>query len=476
MLENMATQQTFFFYDLETSGLDPRRHRIMQFAGIRTDMELNQIGEPIDIKVALSDEVLPDPGAIMVTGITPQQTLEEGYSEADFCKLIHQEVCSEGTIMVGFNSVRFDDEFMRYTFYRNFYDPYEWCWLNGRSRWDLLDVVRLTRAIRPDGIKWPVDDKGSPTNRLELITKINGIDHFKAHDALSDVEALIAVTKLIKDKQPKLYEYMLGIRDKKKVAELVDPKRPQPFVYASGRYSSEYQKTTIAYPLANSPKPGGCVLVYDLRVDPTPLLNLDVKALASKLTATWEDRQKEDFVPLPVKELAPNRCPAVAPPGVLDEAAQKRLQISFSEIEANLRTLRQYPDFGDRVVAAFKARPSYEKNADVDAQLYDGFVNDSDKGKMSAVRAASRDELADFHPDFSDERLVKLLVRYKARNYPTILNGSEREEWEAYRVERIQNDLPSYIKQLQELAKRPDANKFLLEELQLWAESISPIE
>src|ERR1700757_4293163 len=193
--------QTFFFYDLETSGLSGRDDRIMQFAGQRTDMNLKPIGEPYNILVALNEDTLPSPDALIVTGISPQQTVTDGYTEAQFAKILAEEICTEDTIVVGFNNIRFDDEFVRHLFWRNFRDPYEWSWRDGRSRWDLLDVVRMTRALRPEGIKWPVDAEGRATNRLELITKENGIDHFKAHDAMSDVEALIAVTKLIRDKQ-----------------------------------------------------------------------------------------------------------------------------------------------------------------------------------------------------------------------------------------------------------------------------------
>ena len=222
--------QTFFFYDLETSGLSAREDRIMQFAGQRTDMELNPIGEPYNLLVALSDDTLPSPDALMVTGITPQKTVDEGYSEAQFARILSDEIFTPGTIAVGFNNVRFDDEFVRHLLWRNFYDPYEWCWKDGRSRWDLLDVVRMTRALRPEGINWPVDENGEPTNRLELITRENGIAHENAHDALSDVDALIDVAKLIRDKQPQLFEYLLKIRDKKQVAQLVNLADKKPFV------------------------------------------------------------------------------------------------------------------------------------------------------------------------------------------------------------------------------------------------------
>ena len=269
--------KTFFFYDLETSGLSGREDRIMQFAGIRTDMDLNQIGEPVNLLVTLNDDVLPSPDAIMVTGISPQQTKDDGYSEAEFARILAEEIFTPDTITVGFNNIRFDDEFIRHLFWRNFYDPYEWSWQDGRSRWDLLDVVRMTRALRPDGIVWPVDDKGQPTNRLELLSRSNNLEHTKAHDALSDVEALIGVTKLIKQQQPQLYEYLLKLRDKNEVKKLVNLDFKQPFVYVSGRLDAEFNKATVALPLTAGKN--GNVVVYDLRYDPTPFLEMNSKDL-----------------------------------------------------------------------------------------------------------------------------------------------------------------------------------------------------
>lgn len=246
---------TFFFYDLETSGLNARSQRIMQFAGQRTDANLKPIGEPVNVLVKLSDDILPDPQAIVVTGITPQMTLADGLTEPEFARFVSEEVFTPGTIAVGYNNVRFDDEFIRHALWRNFYDPYEWAWSEDRGRWDILDIVRLTRALRPDGIAWPVDEKGSPTNKLELIAKENKLLHTKAHDALSDVEALIALTELIRNKQGKLFDYLFGLRGKNEVAKLVNLDDPKPFVYASGRYGSKHDFTTVAYPLSLGTKP-----------------------------------------------------------------------------------------------------------------------------------------------------------------------------------------------------------------------------
>ena len=466
--------QTFFFYDLETSGLSARDDRVMQFAGIRTDMELNPIGEPYNLLVALNDDTLPSPDALMVTGISPQKTLDEGYTEAQFAKILAEEIFTPNTIAVGFNSVRFDDEFVRHLLWRNFYDPYEWCWKDGRSRWDLLDVVRMTRALRPDGIEWPVDAVGKPTNRLELITKANGIAHEAAHDALSDVEALIDVTRLIKTKQPQLYNYLLTVRNKKEVQALVNLDDKKPFVYASGRYENEWNKITVAFPIA--PAPNSNVLVYDLRYDPTPFIALSEKELADKIFASWEERQKDDFVRLPVKQLQYNRCPAVAPLGVLAAGdGWTKVGLDEATVAKHSKLLLANPAFAERLRSVFERKREYPASADPEAQLYDGFLNDRDRLRVEAVRNAGERQLADYHPEFTDERLAPLLLHYKARNFPKTLSESEQTAWEDWRASRLQKQLPSFMKSLGRLnATADDSKQFMLQELQLWAESILP--
>ena len=466
--------QTFFFYDLETSGLNPRQDRIMQFAGQRTDMNLEPIGEPYNLLVTLNDDTLPSPDALMVTGITPQKTVEEGYTEAQFARMLSEEIFTHDTIAVGFNNIRFDDEFIRHLLWRNFCDPYEWSWKDGRSRWDLLDVVRLTRALRPEGINWPVDDKGEPSNRLELITSANGIAHENAHDALADVTALIAVTKLIKQKQPQLYDYLLKMRDKKVVQQLVNVDDKKPFVYASGRYDKEFAKTTVAFPLTTS-RNGG-VVVYDLRYDPTPFVGLNAEELAKKIFASWEERQAENFVKLPVKELQYNRCPAAAPLGVLEQGdGWRKISLDLKTVQKHQNILLNHPDFAEKLRTIFENKPAFKKLPDPEAQLYDGFLNDRDRIRVEAVRNADERELADFYPEFQDERLAPLLLHYKARNFPRSLSEDDLAQWEAWRAQHLQAQLPGFMASLQRLAPTAtDEQQFILQELQLWAESTLP--
>ncbi len=469
--------QTFFFYDLETSGLSARDDRIMQFAGQRTSMDLQSIGDPVNVMVRLSDDSLPSPEALLVTGITPQQTLADGYSEAEFARMFTDEIAIPNTIMVGYNSVRFDDEFMRHTLWRNFYDPYEWSWAEGRSRWDLLDVVRLFRALRPSGIEWPVDSEGRSVNRLELLSKVNNLEHTHAHDALSDVEALIGVAKLLKSNQPKMFDYLLAMRDKKAVAELVNLENPEPFIYASGRYDGKYEKTTVAFPIAPGKKPGS-VLVYNLRFSPNDYVDLSAEDIIKRLSASYEERRADDFVPIPVKELMYNRCPAVAKISALDQSSQQRLDLDVETITKHRDQLLGHRDLVDKIAAAWQNRPDFPKNADVEGQLYDSFTPDVDKPKINAIRNATAETLADFHPNFVDDRLSELLFRYKARQFPSSLSADERMAWEQFKAEKFQRELPDYMARLAKIAAdTTDSNKqFVLEELQLWVESIMPVD
>lgn len=487
-------KKTFFFYDLETSGFSPKNDRIMQFAGQRTDLNLNKIGDPINMLIRLNDDVLPSPNALMVTKISPQQTLDEGYTEAEFAKIAADDIFTPGTVAVGYNSVRFDDEHMRHLFWRNFYDPYEWQWKDGRSRWDLLDVVRMVRALRPENINWPFIENESgeqiAANKLELLTKVNGIEHEHAHDAMSDVDGLIEVAKLLKQKQPQIFDYLLKIRDKNEIKKLVNLDDPTPFVYTSGRLTAEFNKTTAAYPIA--PAPNRNVVVWDLRYDPSEYLSWSAEDILENLNTSWEDRQKEGFKPLPAKILQYNKCPAVAPIGVLNNTNYKDLKLSQDQIKSNVIALKKSPHFLENIRTAFEDRNKalrviFDDNSNTikgeskipkpEAQLYDGFLPDNDRTKIEAVRNAKTRELADFHPDFTDDRLPELLLHYKARSFPKALSSEEKASWEEYRALNLNSMLPKFMAELKEVSERGSLTsdeEFIIEELKLWLENVLP--
>jgi exodeoxyribonuclease-1 len=455
----------------------------MQFAGQRTDMDLKPIGDPVNVLLKLTPDVLPDPDAVLVTGITPQKVVEEGTTEAEFLKIFQKEIATPGTIFVGFNSVRFDDEFMRYLHYRNFYDAYEWQWKDGRSRWDLLDLTRLTRALRPDGIKWPNDSSGKSVNRLELLTAANKLEHGNAHDALSDVNASIALARLICSKQPKLFDYLLNLRDKNKVKALVST--GQPFVYASGKYPTEYEKTTVAVMLTENPDKQG-VLVYDLRHDPSEFLKMSPQQIAER----WQYTKEPDAPPrLPIKTLKFNRCPAVAPLGVLDDSSAARLKLDRKILEANRRKLQGAEDFPKKVLEALALMEKQRQSArtkteqSVDARLYDGFFDNPDRAAMQKVQTVEPEKLDSESIKFHDKRLGELLPLYKARNFPRSLSDSEQKWWEDFCAQRLfaggaNSRLAKYFARIDELAgaKPTKERSYLLEELRLYGQSLMPAE
>lgn len=454
----------------------------MQFAGRRTDMELRPIGEPVNVLIKLTDDILPDVDATFITGITPQTTIMDGVTEAEFLHRFSQEVAVPGTIILGFNTVRFDDEFIRMLHYRNFYDPYEWQWQDNRSRWDLLDVVRMTRALRPQGIAWPFDVHGKPTNRLELLTALNKLEHEHAHDALSDVDATIAVARLIRNKQAKLFEYLLTMRDKKKIAALVE--RAEPFVYTSGKYPSEFEKTAVVVQICPHPKRSGGSFVYDLRHNPDVWLN----KTAEQLAEAWKWKKDSDDPRLPIKLLQYNRCPAIAPIGVLDADSLKRLQLDMQIIRKHEVMIKQDTTLVEKLCKAADILDTQQQarlfsdEKDVDSQLYDGFFDFQDKQAMRVVRAASPEELGDLGLKFKDSRLEALLPLYKARNYPRQLTSEERAAWERFRAKKLlsggtNSKLTKFLNRLQQVATDGDLTdhqKYLLEELKLYAESIMP--
>lgn len=470
--------QTLYFYDLETTGTDTRNDRIMQFAGQRTDMQLNIVGAPDNFLIKLSDDIVPDPRAVLITGITPQKSINEGISEADFLKIFSRDISVPGTIFVGFNSVRFDDELMRFMLYRNFYDAYEWQWQDDNSRWDMLDVVRMMRALRPDGINWPLDKDGKPTNRLELLTGLNSIEHGNAHDALGDVFALIHLAQLIRKKQPKLFDFMLNIRNKKDVSKIVN--QGQPFVYTSGKYSNDWEKTTVVAVVADYANRGS--LVFDLRNDPTQFASMS----PSELAKAWTRRYNEEGIRLPVKKLLFNHCPAIAPLAVMDLNSQKRLGINLETILENYKKLQETDlrtpllQALDIVEKAIQQRA--EANDDVDTKLYDGFLDNNDKNISRSIRLSKPEELNDYLLKLKDQRLLALLPLYKARNFRSSLDSQELKDWEEFRKNRLmggkQNSrLALFFEKLAELANEPNLSsekQYLLEELQLYGQSIMP--
>ncbi|SDX94822.1 exodeoxyribonuclease I [Nitrosomonas sp. Nm33] len=420
---------TLYWHDYETFGSDPRCDRPAQFAGLRTDEALNEIGDPLVIYCKPSKDILPQPDACLLTGITPQIADQQGLPEPEFIAKIHKELAQPRTCGVGYNTLRFDDEVTRFTLYRNFYDPYGREWQQGNSRWDLIDLVRMTYALRPEGIIWPRHDDGKPSFRLEDLTAANNIHHDSAHDALSDVKATIKLARLLCDKQPRLYNWFFQLRNKHKAALLLDLINHTPVIHTSRMYPSETGCTTIVMPMIQEQGNGNSILVYDLRHNPAPFIELSVEELAIRLF-TPQSALPEEVSRLPVKSIKINKCPALAPQNVLDKSTASRINLNVEVCNQHWQILHKNTAFMQRVAQAYSGM-EFETARDVDLALYDNFFSESDRILMTAVRDASPWQLTHNHFNFQDKRLHELLFRYRARNWPDTLSAKELQRWGA---------------------------------------------
>ncbi|NHI00497.1 exodeoxyribonuclease I [Oceanimonas sp. MB9] len=440
---------TFYFYDFETAGVSPARDRPVQFAGIRTDADFNEIGEPQMFYCRLPADYLPSPEATLITGITPQKAQQDGLNEAEFIARIHEQFSQANTCVLGYNNIRFDDEVTRYTLYRNFYDPYGWSWQQGNSRWDLLDVVRAFYALRPKGIHWPEDEDGKPSFKLERLTQANGIAHGQAHDALADVRATIALARLLKQAQPRLFDYLFELRNKHKVKALVDIINTKPLVHVSGMFSAWQGCASWVAPLAWHPDNANAVICVDLTKDLSPLVELDTDTLRQRLYT--KKSELGSLPPVPLKLVHINKCPVLAKAAALGEQRADELGIDRAQCRKSLDLLRKHPEIREKVEAIYHQEAGFEGDDDVDTALYSGFFGDADKAAMALVRNSRPEALAELPLQFSDARLPELLFRYRARNYPHTLNEQEWQRWRLHCQDRLSAEAEPYMHRLEQL-------------------------
>ena len=476
---------TFLWHDYETFGADTRRDRPAQFASIRTDAELNEIGEPLMIYCKPSPDYLPDPVSCLITGITPQLCLEKGLPEAEFAARIETELALPGTIGVGYNTIRFDDEITRFMFWRNLIDPYAREWQNQCGRWDLLDVVRMTRALRPDGINWPTNEEGQVSFKLELLTKANGLVHEAAHDALSDVRATIALARLIRKHQPKLFDYALSLHKKDKViTELRLPAsvdQARPFLHVSGMFPADRGCLAVMFPIAQHPTNKNEVLAWDLSHDPRELADLDVETIRLRMFSRTADLP-EGVTRLPIKTIHLNKSPmVVGNVNTLSAQMAERWVIDLQTAAQNALYARELPDMSAIWKDVFK-RPAAAEPLDVDQDLYGGFVGNEDRRRLNHLRTLSPEELATTRTGFDDPRLAELFWRYRARNFPQTLSPEDLERWESLRHDMLVEGVSgtrtfdALFAQLDELGGNAESERDseLLEAVYDYAESISP--
>ncbi|EMT6381692.1 TPA: exodeoxyribonuclease I [Providencia rettgeri] len=447
-LQDNKKQPTFFIHDYETFGKRPALDRPAQFAGVRTDLDFNIIEEPEVFYCAPADDYLPQPEAVMITGITPQVALSQGINEAEFAKRIHAAFSVPNTCIMGYNNIRFDDEVTRNIFYRNFYDPYAYSWQQGNSRWDLLDTLRACFALRPEGIQWPENEDGLPSMRLEHLTKANGVAHENAHDAMSDVLATINMAKLLKAAQPRMFDYFYQLRNKNKISQLIDIVEITPLVHVSGMFGALRSYVSLVAPLAWHPDNKNAVIMCDLSADISPLIELDVQQLRTRLYTPKAELAGAS--PVPVKLVHINKCPILAPEKTLRPEDAQRTGVDRDLCMRNLETLRKHPEIRNKLIELFSEPQIFAESDDVDTQIYNGFFSPSDRSTMDIIRETSPQNLPVLELSFEDKRMKELFFRYKARNYPATLSYDEQQRWLQHRRDYFNEErLTEYMQQIQ---------------------------
>jgi exodeoxyribonuclease-1 len=466
-----SQSSSFYWHDYETWGLSSSLDRPSQFAGIRTDMDFNIIGEPDMFYCRLSDDYLPNPEPAIITGITPDITQAEGIPEYEFARRINKQFSQANTCIVGYNTIRFDEEFTRYLFYRNFYDPYEYTWKNSSSRWDIIDLVRAAYALRPNGIVWPKNEQGVVSFRLELLTQANGISHEQAHDATSDVYATIAMAKLIKEKCPKLFNYYFELRNKNKVKALIDVDKMTPLVHVSGMFGAIRGNSGLVAPITWHPTNTNAVAVVDLSQNISPLMQLPVDEIRQRLYTRHDELG--DKLPIPLKLVHINKCPFLAIEKTLLPENAERLGIDQTACHTNLEILKHHPQLADVVSEVFEQERTFDHHDNVDTMLYDGFFSFEDKKAFARIRNSAPENLAKLKSISSDKRFNDLFFRYRARNFPAALSKEEREKWQEYKQSVLSPDYFSLLDSFSEQYKEDETNLKIIRSLRKYAESLN---
>lgn len=448
-------KQTILWHDYETWGTNPKVDFPVQFAAIRTDVNLNAIEtcEPINLTCAITHDYLPRPGACLVTGLVPQVSLTNGMPEPIFAKKVFQQMSQPNTCVVGYNSIKFDEEVSRNLFYRNFYPIYDREFKNGNSRWDIIDLMRACYALRPEGVNWPYDESGKPSFKLERLAELNNIGHQNAHDALSDVYATIDLARLVKNKQPKLYDYYWNLRHKSNVSQYLSRFMTSILVYVSGNIPASLGCCTLVTPICASPQNNKHIICIDLNQNLKSLDNADLAEWQRSLFTNDKERMYPRLYSIPI-----NKCPFVAPLKTLNDEQAAKHSIDKNQCINNLSYLQSI-DLESIVKYLFASKSVHEISHNIDENIYASeFPNPADIDRMKKVRDADENQITAFQGKFDSDSLNERLFKYRGRHYPISFEEHEIIKWQNYlrmrfnQVDKLEClSLMEYLKELQEL-------------------------
>ena len=308
MTDTVNNSTSYLWYDYETFGTEARKDRPVQYGSFRTDTNFNIIGQSMVLYAQLADDYIPSPGSSLVTGITPMSLMDEenALAEADFAKVIRDEMGKPGTITIGYNNRNYDDEMTRFMFWRNLLPAYDTEYGEGRGRFDVFLLVIAVYAVAPQILNWPTKEDGTVCFKLDRLTPANNLPHRHAHDASSDAFATLQLAKLIASKNPRLWEYALSISKSDKIVELLNEKRPLLYV---DRYSLHHRRgLRSVMPLFENPSVRNEWICWDLSADPNEMWAITEKDMKERSFVTREQKE-QGIKPLPFVRIKTKKQP-----------------------------------------------------------------------------------------------------------------------------------------------------------------------
>jgi len=351
-IDKTRPHQRFAFHDYETLNIDNKTTqgaaKPIEYAGIITDIDLNEVPDGRHHKIIKPPiDVIGNPNAFLVHGVDPEMAEKVGVSEFEFAEWIGQLYGKDGTVIAGYNSIKFDSEVTRHTRFRNLLPSYTPEFENGNFQLDVMKVVMMAYSMSPGVLNFPKKDDGNDSLRLEDLTAANGIDHKDAHSALSDVEATINLAKLIKERNPQLWHYALWLTNKRNVEPLLD--KNEMLFYTDTTIGQKTRYTSVMHPLVVDSKIGSKYICIDLNSEDLDIVFDESPEKLNEYIFTSKQEQGSNYRATPFLNLTTNKAPIVIP---ASERAIKnmsddmgfdleRIQKNFSRIKKGGEEIKQ---------------------------------------------------------------------------------------------------------------------------------------
>lgn len=411
------------FYDTETTGTKLHFDQILQFAAILTDNDLNEI-DHFEIRSRLLPNVVPNPLAMSVTGISVDQlhdpTLPSYY---EMVRRIRNKLLDwQALLYIGHNSIRFDEVLLRSAFYKNLLPPYLTN-SNGSSRIDTLTMLQWAHKYEPAAIEVPTGPDGELIFKLDQLAPANGFIHAHAHEAMSDVEATIYLTRLLRDHAPDTWSRAMRFSSKANVIEFCDSEQ----VFGLTEYYFGHYYSFLMHQIGRNPHNGNEIIAFDLYYDPADFERLSDEVLSQRLSAS----------PKPLRRVRAN-----ALPGLIDAAeAHPHTRISdlpLETLEDRAEALEENAALKDRLMLTYmQTRPEYQDSVHVEENLYSGFATPQDNERMAAFHSRDWTARVTLVLRFDDPRFRELgeqLIYFEA---PDALTDDRQRYWRQRTAERL---------------------------------------